>query len=94
VIHLDAPFTFTQLLLLKPQTVPPCPTSSARMARRVLQALACAAALSKALGIKVGDKLPDVKFDLGFPPEAVPLKKICAGRKIVVVGLPGAFTPT
>merc|ERR1739848_741523 len=42
----------------------------------------------------VGDKLPDVTLDLGFPPEAVsPLKRF-AGKKVVIVGLPGAFTPT
>jgi len=44
--------------------------------------------------IKVGDTLPDVSLDLGFPPEKFSVKKACAGKKIVVVGLPGAFTPT
>jgi len=42
----------------------------------------------------VGDTLPDVSFDLGFPPEKVPLSKLCTGKTLVVVGLPGAFTPT
>jgi len=47
-----------------------------------------------ALGIKVGDKLPDATLDLGFPPEAKTLTSLCQNRKIVIVGLPGAFTPT
>lgn len=45
--------------------------------------------------VKVGDTLPEGAFlDEGFPPKQVPLKEICAGKKIVLVGLPGAFTPT
>jgi len=64
------------------------------MARRILRALACAASLSSALGIKVGDTLPEANLDIGFPPTATPLKKLCSKRKIVIVGLPGAFTPT
>jgi 2-Cys peroxiredoxin 5 len=50
--------------------------------------------LSTALGIKVGDKLPDVELDINFPPEKVSVSSLCLGKKIVVVGLPGAFTPT
>jgi len=64
------------------------------MATRVLRAVACVAACSQAVGIKVGDRLPEANLDLGFPPTATSLKSLCAGRKIVVVGLPGAFTPT
>merc|ERR1712107_724692 len=30
----------------------------------------------------------------GFPPEKVMLGDLCAGKKVVFVGLPGAFTPT
>lgn len=46
-------------------------------------------------GIKVGDKLPDVSFDLGFPPEKVALSALCKKHsKFAIVGLPGAFTPT
>jgi len=64
------------------------------MAKRMLRALACAAAAVTAGGVSVGDKLPDVSFDLGFPPEKVSLQKLCKGKKLVIVGLPGAFTPT
>jgi len=50
------------------------------------------AANSKAA--KVGDRIPDVSLDKGFPPSKVSLKEACAGKKVVLVGLPGAFTPT
>jgi peroxiredoxin len=60
---------------------------------RVLRSLACAVGLAGA--IQVGDKLPDVSFDLGFPPEKVPMSKLCQTyKKFAIVGLPGAFTPT
>jgi len=42
----------------------------------------------------VGSKLPSVTLDLGFPPEAVNLAERVAGKKIILIGLPGAFTPT
>jgi peroxiredoxin len=58
-------------------------------------AVSCAAALSSAHAvIKVGDSIPNVGLDLGFPPEKVMLGDFCKGKKVVVVGLPGAFTPT
>jgi peroxiredoxin len=45
--------------------------------------------------IKVGDDIPDdVKLHYGFPPESVDLKERLAGKRSIVVGLPGAFTPT
>ena len=52
------------------------------------------AGLAAAAGVKVGDLVPDIDLDYGFPPEKVNLKKYCAGKRIVLVGLPGAFTPT
>ena len=43
----------------------------------------------------VGKKIPDVvQLDFGFPPEKVPLAERVAGKKVILVGLPGAFTPT
>ncbi len=44
--------------------------------------------------LKVGDKLPDAKFShMGADgPEVVDLSAKLAGRKVVVFGLPGAFT--
>jgi len=46
--------------------------------------------------IKVGDKVPDAtlaRMGAGGP-EAVQLASKLAGRKVVIFGLPGAFTPT
>merc|ERR1719491_2737484 len=43
---------------------------------------------------KVGDTVPDVMLDRGFPAEKFSFKELCAGKKVVLVGLPGAFTPT
>lgn len=44
--------------------------------------------------IRVGDKIPYVDLDWGFPPQKVNVVQYCAGRSVVIVGLPGAFTPT
>jgi len=43
---------------------------------------------------QVGDKIPDVNLHKGFPPTMVSLKEQTKGKKVVIVGLPGAFTPT
>jgi len=43
---------------------------------------------------KVGDAIPAVSLDKGFPPEPFPVAEFCKGKKVVLVGLPGAFTPT
>lgn len=43
----------------------------------------------------VPDKIPSVEMMRGFPgPEKVDLSKYCSGKNVVIVGLPGAFTPT
>ena len=44
--------------------------------------------------IQPGDKLPWVDLHWGFPPQRINLPMYCAGRKVIIVGLPGAFTPT
>jgi peroxiredoxin len=46
--------------------------------------------------IKVGDRLPNVSVRLVTPdgPKPVETKDYFAGKKIVLFGLPGAFTPT
>lgn len=48
-----------------------------------------------ASAINVGDKLPSsISLDLGFPPDKINLADRVAGKKVIIVGLPGAFTPT
>ena len=45
--------------------------------------------------VKVGDRIPAVNLHEGFgPPKMVSLSEFTKGRKTVIVGLPGAFTPT
>jgi peroxiredoxin len=44
--------------------------------------------------LQVGTKIPSITLDLGFPPEKIDLAKRVAGKEVVIVGLPGAFTPT
>lgn len=45
--------------------------------------------------IKEGDKLPDAKvFVLEKDPKEVSIKKIIGDDKVILFGLPGAFTPT
>jgi len=47
-----------------------------------------------ASALAVGDKLPSLTLDYGFPPEKVNLASRATGKKMLLVGLPGAFTPT
>eukprot|EP00434_Breviolum_minutum_P040318 symbB.v1.2.035823.t2/scaffold4870.1/size33650/2 len=42
----------------------------------------------------VGDRFPDVEVDMGYPPTKVNMVSRLAGKKTIVVGVPGAFTPT
>jgi len=57
----------------------------------ILSTLALAGAIS------VGDKLPSVEMHDGFPGaggKAIDIAEYVAGKKVLLVGLPGAFTPT
>lgn len=43
----------------------------------------------------IESSVPDVNIDHGFGnPGNINVPTYCAGKKIVLVGLPGAFTPT
>ncbi|HLW93400.1 MAG TPA: peroxiredoxin [Roseiarcus sp.] len=46
--------------------------------------------------IKIGDRLPDATFRLVTEdgPQPVATKEFFSGKKVVLFGLPGAFTPT
>jgi len=62
------------------------------MARRLALSLAlgCAAATH----LQVGDMVPVGELHYGFPPEKIDIHERIMGKKVVLVGLPGAFTPT
>lgn len=48
-----------------------------------------------ALNVAVGDALPSVELFQGFPdPKKINIADYSKGKKMIVVGLPGAFTPT
>jgi hypothetical protein len=44
--------------------------------------------------VKVGDKVPPAVLHFGFPPQKVFLPSYAANKKMILIGLPGAFTPT
>lgn len=44
--------------------------------------------------LRAGDEIPDVSLHAGFPPEKKSLSELCKGKLVVLVGLPGAYTPT
>ena len=62
----------------------------------LLLALGAASALPfmAAKQVAAGDKVPSVELDLGCPPSKVDLAAHVAGKKVILMGLPGAFTPT
>jgi hypothetical protein len=45
-------------------------------------------------GIQTGEKVPWCDLHWGFPPQRVNVAQHVAGRSVLIVGLPGAFTPT
>ena len=66
----------------------------ARVACRAAQ-LRTAAPHARAMTIAVGSKFPSVAVDkASWPPEAFNLADHIADKKVILVGLPGAFTPT
>jgi peroxiredoxin len=40
--------------------------------------------------IKTGDSVPDVALDIDFPPKKVNVLEHSKGKKVVILGLPGA----
>ena len=58
-------------------------------------AISCLLAISVVDAIQVDDEFPkDVELHYGFPPERINISKRIQNKKVLVVGLPGAFTPT
>lgn len=58
--------------------------------------LSLVAALSTSVdAIDVGDAIPsDMTLHHGFPPQDISLDARLKGKNVLMVGLPGAFTPT
>lgn len=46
------------------------------------------------LAIQVGDTLPSIELHHNFPPDKIDIADRLANKKAIIVGLPGAFTPT
>jgi len=67
-------------------------TTSLRAASRVLSARATAT--RSMATIAVGDKIPSIELHKGFPPKLVNMAEFCSNKKVILLGLPGAFTPT
>lgn len=57
--------------------------------------LLAASFLGGVASIEVGETFPEgLKLHHGFPPESISLDDRIAGKNVLIVGLPGAFTPT
>jgi hypothetical protein len=67
------------------------------MLSKTIVALALAQTSAAMFGkkqIKVGDSVPSVELDLGFPPSKVNVLEYSQGKTVILMGLPGAYTPT
>jgi len=49
--------------------------------------------LSRMAPVAAGDKVPSVTLFKDSPGDKVDLASLCAGKKVVIFGVPGAFTP-
>ncbi|XP_071532511.1 peroxiredoxin-5, mitochondrial [Panulirus ornatus] len=49
--------------------------------------------ITRAMSVKVGDQLPSVDLFEETPAKCVNTRDLCAGRKVLVFAVPGAFTP-
>ncbi|XP_057378632.1 peroxiredoxin-5, mitochondrial-like [Daphnia carinata] len=45
------------------------------------------------MAVKCGDKLPNVYVHENTPDSKVNISQLAAGKKVVILGVPGAFTP-
>ena len=84
--------------LLAAPTARSTSTSNSDVPRTMLArtALRRASLLGKSRAFaSIGDKAPDVGLDVSFPgPKEVNFAQRCKGRRVILLGLPGAFTPT
>ena len=66
-----------------------------RLAARVATSNARVGLHARGMAIAVGSKFPSVEVDAAsWPPTPFNLADKIADKKVIVVGLPGAFTPT
>ena len=63
------------------------------LARSVPLARAFAKAAKMAAECKAGDKIASVHLTEGTPATQVDLAELCKGKRVVIFGVPGAFTP-
>jgi hypothetical protein len=68
--------------------------SSLRGVRHVVRTLSGASAGTIDHADKVGTRIPNTVLQAGFPEPFVNMPEHLAGKNIILVGLPGAFTPT
>jgi hypothetical protein len=60
-----------------------------------MQAVSGATFASQTLAFAAPSKLPSVEVMQGFPDVAkINVAEYCSGKNVIIVGLPGAFTPT
>lgn len=47
------------------------------------------------MSIQIGDKLPNIELKVmgEAGPESITIEQLCAGKKVVIFAVPGAFTP-
>ena len=43
--------------------------------------------------VEIGDKVPSVTLNENSPDTKIDLSEFCSGKKVVIFGVPGAFTP-
>lgn len=66
-----------------------------RLLKALFLAIACSIVGAVSAAIQVGERIPNnVNLHMGFPPSKIDLAERIAGKKVILVGLPGAFTPT
>ena len=74
---------------------PSPPRVRRRPRRRVDAAVLGACVMGQKMSVKAGDTIPSVVLCDGmqFPPKLVNVADEIKGKKVLIMGLPGAFTP-
>lgn len=73
---------------------PTGPVTARTLVGNILSLLSIPAQAQVGTPIKAGDTIPAVTIDYGFNPIVkVNMADRCRGKKVIIIGLPGAFTP-